>query len=169
MARQSLQQNFLSSVGFRFSIKRLPNTSFYVQSANIPGLEGGVSETPNPFKTIYRAGDKVTFNDLIVTVRMDSKLKTYEEIANWMFGLYYPDSFEQFKELEESPDGPYSDATLTVLTPKGNPMLDFTFKDIFPISLGSLQMDTTVSDVDFLTCDITFKINGFKLTSHLTR
>lgn len=168
MARQNIQQNFLSSVGFKFSINRLPNTTFYIQSANVPGLDGGVSEQPNPFKTIYRAGDKLTFNDLVVTVRMDSKLETYEEIADWMFGLYYPESFEQQQELIDGA-GLYSDATLTILTPKGNPMLDFKFKDIFPYNLGELQMDTTASDVDYLTCTMTFKVNGFELINHLTR
>jgi hypothetical protein len=168
MTRTTIQQNFLSSVGFRLSIKRLPNTSFYVQSVNIPGLDGGISELPNPFKTIYTPGDKVTFGDLVVTVRMDAKLKTYEEIANWMFGLYYPDSFEQFSDLQKG-DGLYSDATLTILTPKGNPMLDFNFKDIFPVNLGELQMDTAVSDIDMLTCTITFKTNGLELKNHLTR
>jgi len=168
MARTTVQQNFLSSVGFRFSISRLPNTSFFVQSANVPGLDASPTEIPNPFKTIYRPGDKMMFNDLIVNVRMDSKLKTYEEIANWMFGLYYPEGFEQYAALEAG-EGLYSDATLTILTPKGNPMLDFTFKEIFPINIGDLEMDTTATDVEYITCSITFKTNGFTLKNHLTR
>lgn len=155
-----MQQNFLSPTGFRFTIKRLPKVEFYVQGATLPGISMNPTASPTPFKTLRFAGDKLDHETFNLTVRLDEYMESYNEIFNWMVGLTKPDSFDQYKSLAKSDEGLYSDASLIILDSKGNPGIEVHFKDVFPISLGSISFDTTQSDINYAICEITFEHNG---------
>jgi len=155
-----MQQNFLSPIGFRFTIKRLPNVEFYVQGTTLPGISMNPTNIATPFKTMRFAGDKLDHETFSVTIRLDEYMESYNEIFDWMVGLTKPDSFDQYKALERSDNGLYSDASLIILDSKGNPGIEVHFKDIFPISLSSISFDVTQSDVNYATCEITFEHNG---------
>lgn len=160
-----MQQNFLSPIGFGFAVKRLPNVSFFVQGATIPGLSVTQANVATPFKTIILAGDKLEHEPFSITIRMDENMESYREIFNWMVSITKAHSYEQFKALKESEDGLYSDASLVILNSKGNPSLEVKFKDIFPINIGQINLNTTEQDVNYVTCDITFEHNGHEVVS----
>ena len=45
-ANQISNRNFLSPVGFKFSITRIPKADFFANQANIPGIDlGGENQT----------------------------------------------------------------------------------------------------------------------------
>jgi hypothetical protein len=155
-------QNYLNPVEFKFSIKRLPATKFFVQSAVIPGISSGVTEQYTPFKTLYHHGDKVTFDDLILTVGVDENLGSYLESFNWLIGLTKPESFDQYVSLKDG-DGLYSDATLTLMTNSKNPNIEITFKDLFPTSVGQIALNTTSTTVEVPTTDIVFKYSSYDI------
>ena len=50
-----------------------------------------------------------------------------------------------------------TDATLQVLNNNLNPAFDIVFKDLFPISLGSLPFDVSVGDIEPVTASVTFR------------
>lgn len=162
MVAANIKQNYLSPIEFRFLIKRLPYTEFFTQSANVPGLSISATEMATPFKTLYFSGDNVTFNEFTVNVRVDENMNNYQEIFNWIVGLSFPDNFDQYANLSAG-DGIYSDATLMIMTSGKNPNLQIVYKDIFPTSLGDIQLNTTSGDVDYATCDITFKIASYEI------
>lgn len=155
-----MQQNFLSPTGFRFIVKRLPNVSFYVQSASIPGINMGFTPTATPFKTLKSAGDKLNHESFSITIRVDEYMESYNEIYNWMVALTKNESYSQFADLKASEYGLYSDASLVVLNSRQNPALEVTLKDVFPVSLSEIRFDTTQSSINYVTCDITFEHNG---------
>ena len=159
------QQNFLSQNGFRFNVKRLPNISFFVQNVNIPGVTMNADETPTPFNTMYRVGDRLTWDDLTLTIRSDEDLEAFSEIFDWMVAATKSAGFAGYQALANSDDGVYSDATLTILNSKKNSNKILTFRDMFPISLGAINMDVTTSDVSYSTFDVTFKYNTYTLGS----
>lgn len=163
-ANSNLKHNFLSPIEFRFVIKRLPYTEFFVQSTNIPGLSGNPVPVGTPFKPTYFQGDRLDYGDLTLNVAVDENMNNWLEIHNWMVGLLFPDEFDQFANLEEG-DGLFSDASLIMMTNSRNPNVRISFKDIFPISLGDIQLDTKSGDIDYATCDITFKTNGFTVST----
>ena len=169
MANIDFKQNFLSPTGFRFVIKRLPHVAFFVQTANIPGVSSGYTEQATPFKPVYFHGDRLNFDEFTVTVRIDQEMKSYLEVFDWLNALTSPDNFKGYEKLTAfGGDGAYSDATLTVLNNKQNPALLVKFKDIFPISIGSIQLDTTSPDIDYVTVDFTFKTGGWTIEPILT-
>lgn len=159
-----MQQNFLSPIGFRFTIKRLPNVSFYVQGATIPGLSMSPTQVQTPFKTLSFAGDKLQHEPFSVTVRLDEYMESYNEIFDWMVKATKNDSYDQYRQLANSDDGVYSDASLIILDSRGNPSLEVHFKDVFPISIGSVTFDTTQTDVNYVTSEISFEHNGHTVT-----
>jgi hypothetical protein len=153
--------NFLSPVEFKFVLTRLPNVEFFVQSVNIPGTSSGVTEFPTPFKTLYEPGDKITYDDLTVTVICDENLASYREIHDWLVALTTPDSFDQYKSL--TPGTVKSDATIIVLNSNKNANIMFKFVDMFPTAISGIQLNTSGSDVTPPTFDITFKYGGYKI------
>lgn len=159
-----MQQNFLSPTGFRLTIKRLPNVSFYVQAADVPGMSMSPTESPTPFKTLKFAGDKLQHDTFGVTIRLDEYMDSYNEIFDWMVKLTKNESFDQYKQLKASDDGLYSDASLIILDSRQNPALEVHFKDMFPVALGNINFDTTQSDINYVTCNITFEHNGHRVS-----
>ena len=162
MVAANIKQNYLSPIEFRFLIQRLPYTEFFTQSVNVPGVSLNATEMATPFKTLYFSGDNITYNEFTVNVRVDENMNNYQEILNWMIGMTFPDNFDQYANLTEG-DGIYSDATLMIMTNGKNSNIQIVMKDIFPTSLGDIQLNTTAGDVDFASCDITFKIGSYEI------
>jgi hypothetical protein len=153
-------QNFFSSKNFDFTIGRLPNVEFFVQSVNIPGLTIPITEQYTPFTPVHRPGNKMQFDELSVTVRMDENLLCYKEIYNWMVGMTSPRQFSEYANLIVG-DGVFSDASLVLLNSKGNAIKEFKFIDLFPVSIGSMQLSTVENTTQFVTCTINFKYTTF--------
>ena len=70
-------KNFLSPLGFDFRVKKLPTTNFFVTRVAVPGFSLGVVESPTPFVRMPVPGDKIQFNDLQVTFKIDEDMKNY--------------------------------------------------------------------------------------------
>ena len=158
-----MQQNFLSPTGFRFLIKRLPNVSFFVQAVDIPSISITPIEYPTPLKTLSVPSDRLNHEPFSITIRVDEYMDSYNEIYDWMSGLTHPKSFDQYKALASSEEGIYSDASLIILDSRQNPGIEVVFRDVFPISLGQISLDTTSPNISYPTCQITFEHNGHEV------
>jgi len=157
------EQNFLSPINFRFVINRLPNVAFYIQQASIPGISMIPTESPSPFAQIYRHGDRLLFNEFSIIIRVDEDMESYREIYDWMTGVASPEGFDGYETISQGTEGIYSDATLTILNSSQNPNIEVTYRDMFPIQLGDVSFNTTATDLEFATCDITFRYARFDI------
>ena len=166
-------RNFLSPLGFKFALKRSPGVAFFCNEANIPSLELGVAVQPTYLKDIDRPGDKITFGDLNLRFLVDEDLVNYMEIQNWMRGLGFPESLDQFQELKDenilgpmgkSNDDIYSDGTLQILSSNLVPKFQVIFRDLFPVSLSTVTFDATDTDIEYFTADVSFKYTIYTLT-----
>lgn len=166
LTTQPTNPNFLFDTNARFTLMRAPNLTFYAQQINLPGMSIEIAEQGSPFGHIYRHGTKMDFEDLELTFIVDEDMETYFEIYNWIIGLGFPDSYDDFTALNANPissgKGIYSDATLTIMSSAKNPNLEVTFTDIFPSSLSPLQFDQS-SDAQRMHCTATFKYQRFFL------
>jgi hypothetical protein len=153
-------KNFLSPLGFRFSLTRSPNLNFNVQNVRVPGIRLGEIEVPTPFLRIPNS-DGITFEPLSVTFRVSEDLDDYLEIFNWMIGLGAPESFDQYKALQNTtpgnPGGIHSDITLIIMNSAMKSNIKVTFQDAFPTLLGDLEFNTTDTDVNYIQCTADFK------------
>ena len=172
-------RNFLSPVGFKFALKRVPKVAFFCNQANIPDLTLGIAEQPTYLKNIPVPGDKIEFGDLNLRFLVDEDLGIYMEIQNWIRGLGFPDTLLEFDELEKSDpmfrgggfgqfarsgDKIYSDGTLQILSSNLVPQFQVVFKDLFPYSLTTLSFDATDTDIEYFTADVSFKYTIYGLT-----
>ena len=57
----------------------------------------------------------------------------------------------------------YTNAQLHITTSQYNPAFVVEFRDIFPVSLSNLQFDATITDVEYITAEVTFKHQQFFL------
>ena len=169
-------RNFLAPVGFRFNLKRSPGTAFFCNQANIPDLNLGVTEQPNYLRQIPTPGDMIDFGDLNIRFMVDEDLKNFMEIQNWIRGLGFPETVQEFRDLESSGTVPrrdyvqsgqdiYSDGTLQILSSNYVSKFNVNFKDLFPVSLTTLTFDATDTDIEYFTADVTFKYTSYNLTN----
>lgn len=170
---QTVNRNFLSPVGFKFSLAKAPKVDFYSNYANIPGIKLGVATYNRYGKNIPIPGDKMEFEDFSLRFLVDENLENYLEIWNWMTGLGFPESLEQYKNLKESSnfdnynlkENLYetSDATLQILSSNYTPNANIIFSDLFPVTLSSLNFDATSQDIEYFTAEVTFNYTYFRI------
>ncbi len=169
-------KNFLSPLGFIFSIKKTPNVNYFVQSASLPSISLGQSDVQTPFVKLPIPGDHIDFGTFSVTFRIDEDMRNYQEIYDWIVALGFPDNFGQhnaiatargrFGGLVNNPTsgaGVYSDASLVILNSVKAPIIDFQFKDLYPINLSEIMFDTKNTDVDYVEGSVTFAYRSFTL------
>ena len=153
-------RNFLSPTGFNFILKRSPKVAFFCNQANIPDLTLGVANQPSYLKDIDTPGDKISFGDLTLRFLVDENLENYMEIQNWIRGLGYPESVQEYRDLEVDaviPKNVYSDGTLQILSNNLVAKFQVFFKDLFPYSLSTMTFDATDTDTQYFTADVSFK------------
>ena len=182
--RQPDKLDYLSPTQFRFGIHQLPKVEFFVQTCNLPGLTMNNTEIPNPFKNIPVMGEKIEYEDLNLTFLVDEYLENYLQLHQWLTAIGFPEKREQFRTHRDvtsntpasggtpsvdtinsavADKAMYSDAYLMILSNKNNPIVEIDFKNVFPTSIGGLSFDGGATDVEYLTCDVTFKYQIYEI------
>ena len=182
--RQSLVNNvaptydYLRPNAFRFGIKDLPRISFTCQSANLPDMQLGFASQPTPFVDIPTIGDKINFGEFTIRFLVSEDMSNYLELYRWLIALGFPKDYRQFKTFTEKRPSrfpfvtktngqeeilAYSDGTLTILDSTNNPKVNIIFKNLFPISLQSLDFDIASQTVEYFTAIATFKYTFFEV------
>lgn len=154
--------NPLNPNGFMFSITRIPEVSFFCQEVNLPSISLQNVEMPTPFVNYPIAGDRPDFGDLNVQFLIDSEMKNYKAVFNWLRGLGFPENNQQYTEQTASGTtsevaASYSDAVLSILGGGSMPIQTIRFVDVLPVSLESLTFLSTNQDVQYLVGNATFK------------
>jgi hypothetical protein len=170
MPTQPDNKNFLSPIGFQFSIQKLPHVTYFCTNATIPAVTMGQIETvSNPFVRLPVPGDKLEFGDFSVRFRIDEDLKNYQEIFNWMISLGYPDNFDQTAKQQRASTQPgttvYSDASMIITTNQYKPNVNVKFIDLYPTSISGVDFSVEQTDVDYLQADVTFRYRSFELST----
>jgi hypothetical protein len=171
-------RNFLSPVGFKFSINKLKGVEFFTQSATIPGISMGSATQGTPFNKIPHPGDELYYEDLQIKFLVDENMKNWYQVHDWMREITTPYSSKEFgysrgslesknpitrrvtsdaKESQVSNQW-RSDASLFILSSNYRPVAEFVFHDLFPIALSPLNFDTTpMNDIEYFTCNMVMR------------
>tara|TARA_R100001509_G_C4755705_1_gene177936 strand:+ start:90 stop:632 length:543 start_codon:yes stop_codon:yes gene_type:complete len=168
-------RNYLSPVGFKFTITKVPKADFFSNSASIPGINLGYAVQPTYLKDLPVPGDKLTYQDFSLRFFVDENLTNYLEVHNWLRGLGFPESLDEFTSLKENdkynpnndaknPLNEYSDASLFIYNSAFNEVARVDFKDVFPVTLSTINFDATDSDIQYVTAEATFKYSIYNIT-----
>ena len=146
LTEQPKNINPLADVQFKFDVSALPNTSFFIQTVNLPGisLEAQVVATPQ-LQNFSRHTGIITYEALDVTFMIDEYLKNWQEVYEWMIG-----------DVSK-----YTSAVLTILSSSMNPTMEVHFKDIFPTSLSAISFDSTTTDPVYQVATISFNYTEY--------
>jgi hypothetical protein len=166
--KQISNRNFLSPVGFNFVLSKEPKVSFFCNSARIPEISLGTAIQPSYLKDIDVPGDKLTYGDFSLRFLVDENLNNYMAIHNWLTGLGYPETTQDFKDLIteseiQDPKKQFSDGSLHILNSNYRDVAIVKFKDLFPIYLTSLEFEASDSDVSYFTAEVTFKYTVYNI------
>ena len=188
VSRQPTKLDYASPTQFKFSINQLPKVEFFTVAANIPDLSLSDVVIPTPFKQIPVLGQNLTYGNLSLTFIVDEFLENYRELHEWLTGIGFPKSRQQFKDFRSNtsntgspsatpvqdvgkvgktvPDAAmFSDATLTVLSNKNNPIVEVRFSNLYPVSLGALEFNQGATDVEYLTTSADFTYQLYEIVS----
>ena len=103
--KQIANRNFLAPVGFKFTLAKEPKVDFFSNSCRIPEISLGTALQPTYLKDIDVPGDKLTYGDFSFRFLVDENLENYMKIHNWLTGLGYPETTQQYKDLTTNEDG----------------------------------------------------------------
>ena len=183
LSRQPTQLDYASPTQFKFSMIKLPKVEYFCTGVNIPGISIGNLEQQTTFRDIPLPNNTLTFDTLTMTFIVDENLENYREIHGWIIGLGFPTSHSEFSNLvnagkDRFPTQPLpgtrdagvlkdgqqpvaqgpalSDATLSILTSKNNPVIEVRFKDVYPNSVTGLLYDQQATDITYLTATVNF-------------
>jgi hypothetical protein len=166
---QITNRNFLSPVGFKFTLAKEPKVAFFCNSARIPEITLSIVQQPNYLKDLDIPGGKLLYGDLSLRFMVDEDMENYMAIHNWLTGLGFPETTQQYADLVEGLDGEidpkkaFSDGTLYILDSNFNTNATVKFKDLFPYSLSSLEFDSTLTDVQYFTASASFKYTVYNI------
>ena len=162
-------RNFLSPVGFKFTLGKYPKVDFFSNSSRIPEISLGTANQPSYLKDVDVPGDKLSYGDLSLRFLVDENLENYMLIHNWLRGLGSPDSLKEFDDLLKEDDGiedyskQFSDGSLHILNSNFRTSAVVKFKDLFPTYLTSLEFEATETDIQYFTAEVTFKYTMYDI------
>ena len=169
-------RNYLSPLGFKLIISKIPKVDFLCQAANIPSISMGTAVQPTYLKDIPVPGDKPVYDDLTVRFIIDENMENYLSLNKWITGLGYPESIKQYQQLADvGPDlatqdntdprwFEFSDATLQILSSNYQPNINVNFRGCFPVSVSTLEFDSSQRDYSYFTCEATFKYDYYTIS-----
>ena len=185
--RQPDKMDYASPIQFRFKIAKLPLVEFFVQTVNLPGISLGQATIPTPLYDYPVPGDAISYQSLDITFLVDENLNNYKELHDWLSGLGFGKSHEQYADLQATAEdrfpgsskgslvagveipvplsegGIYSDATLTILNSKNIAKTEIRFQNVFPTSIGSLSYNVQAADVDYIQTQASFSYQNYDI------
>jgi hypothetical protein len=170
---QITNRNFLSASGFKFTLAKYPKIDFFSNTARIPEINLATAIQPSYLKDIDVPGEKLTYGDLSLRFLVDENMENYLAVYNWLTGLGFPETTRQYKSLTTDDTGArdekeaFSDGTLRILNSNFREVAKVKFLDLFPVSLSSLEFDSTITDVQYFTAEVSFKYTIYELTSSM--
>ena len=172
---EPVNKNYLKPNGFRVVFGRLQNVEYFCQSINLPKMTLGAAMQPTPFVNIPHTGDKMEYDPFTIMFKVDEDMANYLEIYNWMVGLGFPKSHDQYAQLLKDPASRfsqsekmletnlYSDCSLFILNNNNEPFIEVRFYDAFPVSMEGLDFDLRVPTIDYFTGIATFNYKFYEI------
>lgn len=169
--KQPDQLNYLRPLGFKFMIQTLPKVTYFCQSASIPAISMGNAVQATPFVDAPVPGDKLVFGDLNIKFMIQEDMSNYLELYNWLIGLGFPVSRQQYSDFiksrqQSAPKNKetFSDSSLLVLGSENKPIVRVNFYDCFPVSLSSVDFDVSSGNTTYFQANATFKYLRYDIT-----
>ena len=168
-ANQIQNRNFLSPIGFKFTLAKNNKVSFFSNSCRIPDISLGTAVQATYLKDIDVPGDKLQYGDFSLRFLVDENMENYMAIHNWLTGLGFPQTAQEYKDLTTDSKGDrdldlaFSDGSLHILNSNYRNVAVVKFEGMFPTSLSSLEFEATDNDINYFTAEVNFKYTVYNI------
>ena len=153
LANQPENINLAEINAFKLVIGKIPETTYFCQKANLPGISIQEIRQQTPFNPVLYPGGQVTHEQFTVDFVVSENLTNWLEIYRWIRSC---STYKDFNEVVDVDKSLVSDATLFILNSKNNLNYTVKFHNLFPKALTSIEFDyadtelsTLISSVDF--------------------
>lgn len=150
-------RNFLAPNGFKLSLINFPKVAFYCQSANIPGISINDITVPTPFRDYPVAGTETGYDDLTIKFLVDEDMTNYCTIHSWIKRTGLAETYDTSINPDES------QGILEILNSNWRANITVEYDDLFPVSLTTLEFDSTETNVEYLVAQATFKYKIYRI------
>lgn len=146
--------NLLQPTKYSVSFPEISDTIYFCQKVNLPGVQ--VSELPHvtPNLDLFVAGTKITYGSFDIEFLVNEDLTSWLYIHNWIKGITTDMNYRAYPKVQ---------AILTIYSNQNNPKFRIKYNDIFPLNLGDIEFDTTLSAEDHLISRASFRFNYFDI------
>lgn len=132
---------------FKLLFDDVPNSVFFLQSFDMPSVSTSSGVQPTPYIDLPVVGEKLVYQQVSFEFLVDTKLKNYREIYNWM-------KMNAAGDIHREKVG---NAVLMV-----GDGINIRFNNIWPTSLGSMQFRVNNTEMQYITCVSTFVYDYFE-------
>ncbi len=170
-------RNFLSPIGFKFTIDRMRGVEFFCQSASIPSISLGSADVGTRLNKIKNPGDELQYEDLFLRFLVDENMKNWYQVHDWMREIATPYSTREFKynrgdlQSVNKREATYDyasannqwrcDCSLFILSSNYRVVSEIIFRDAWPSSLSTLNFDAATPDINYFTAEVSLKYNYY--------
>jgi hypothetical protein len=167
-------RNFLSPIGFKFTLGKYPKVAYFCQSANVPSITMSTPIQSSPMRGLPIEGF-MDYEPLNLQFLIDEDLTNYMIMHNWIRGLATPDGgydrieFDtKMKALYGSVGEQSADGTLTVLNSNFQMNFNVVFQNLIPTSLSALEFNATVDGTEYAMGQVSFKYLKYEIQETTT-
>lgn len=147
--------NLLQPTKFLMTFPEVTDTTYFCQKVNIPGVEldSPIHVTPN--LDLYVSGTKITYGTFDMDFLVNEDISAWLILYKWMTDLSSVENSYTMRKNKQS--------TLTIMSNLNNPKLRVNFINIFPVSIGGINFDTTLSAEDHIIGNASFRYDYFTI------
>lgn len=129
--------------------------NYHIQRTTLPGMR----ETPvQGFITNHPLrvpGETIEYDPLSVDFIVD---EYYDNV------LYLQDWLIESKSKEKKLSDRLRDLKLQMYDRNGKPSIEFTFFGAHPVEIGTITLDSTLNDIEVITCNVVFEYQFYRKT-----
>ena len=151
---------------FEFVLDRVPNMTFFCQSANLPGLGMGVVQQETPFAyPINVPSGAIRFEELTLSFKVDENLTNWLELYNWIkrssnYAIDCQDSANRYTTYSQKTE---SNGSLLITNSSYKPKIKINFLNLFPTSLSGIQFSVALPDSFEAIATVKFIFTSYKI------
>lgn len=163
-----IETNLLQNNSYQLVLPRFPKTQFFATDFVMPEISLPASNVATPFTNLQFAGDKPMFAPMRFNFMVNADMSNFQEIHDWLHNIGFAESYVDYTQYHNKTLPHQSlgeqDASVIVLSSKGNPIRTLTFFDAIPISLSGMEFTSQDPNTTYVKASVVMAYTNYKFT-----
>lgn len=145
------------STNFLLEIPLFPELNYFIQTTEVPGIT--MAGVDLPYKNIYGnvPSNRIDYDQLNVTFLVDEDWTNWHSLVRWM---------ARIKTGKDTILTEMCDMTLHLKNSNKTLGKRLLFCGGYPVSLGTLNLESSTTDATNLVCSASFKYQHYDMLTH---